>query len=163
MQTKRMTLTDAWQRLSAVRSVRFSAKSGDHESGWSGAGTGAVEVTITGNSTITFTEHGTWTVDSGRRLDFRNIYRWTFDRGADTIGLEYLRHTPNRPVFLLYLAPADKSTLESASPHHCGEDVYEATVKFEPDAVDLCWRNKGPKKDAVIRCKYAESVGPRVG
>ncbi len=154
MQTTRVTLTDAWQRLSTVRSLCFSAKSSDHASAWSGVGTAAVEVTITGNSAITFGEHGTWTVDSGRQLDFHNIYRWTFDWDADTIGLEYLRHDPNRPVFLLDLAPTDESTLESVSPHLCGADVYAASVKFEPDAVDLCWRIKGPKKDAVICCKY---------
>jgi hypothetical protein len=118
-----------------------------------------VEVVVIGNSTITFTEHGTWTRDCGKQFDFRNIYRWRFDWDADAIRLEHLRHDPNRPVFLLELAPTDDTTFESASPHRCGPDIYTATVKFGSDGVDLCWHVKGPKKDAEIRCTYAEDFG----
>lgn len=158
MQTTRMTLADAWQRLSTVRSVRFSAKSSDHESGWSGAGTGAVEVTVSGDSTITFAEHGTWTVDSGRQLDFRNIYRWTFDWDADTIRLEHLRHDPNQPVFLLDLARTDEATFESVSPHRCGADVYRASLQLRNDVVCLGWHVDGPKKNAELSCTYGQNL-----
>lgn len=127
MQVTRMTLTDAWDRLCAVRSFRFSAESNDRTSGWNGTGSGTVKVTVIGNSTITFTEHGTWAGDSGRQLDFRNIYRWRFDWDADAIRLEHLGHDPNRPVFLLALTPIDEATFESVSPHRCGPDIYTAT------------------------------------
>jgi hypothetical protein len=158
MQVKRMTLTDAWNRLCAVRSLRFSAKSNDRTSGWNGTGAGTVKVTVTGNSAITFTEQGAWTRDYGRQFDFRNIYRWRFDRNAAAIRLEHLRHDPDRPVFLLDLVPTDDIAFESASLHRCGPDIYTAAVKFGNDAVDLHWRVKGRKKDAEIRCTYAEDV-----
>ena len=118
-----------------------------------------MKVTVTDNSTITFTEHGTWTGDSGRQLDFHNIYRWIFDWDADAIGLEHLRHDPNRPVFLLDIVPTDESAFESVSPHLCGPDVYTATVKLGHDAVDLRWYVKGPKKDFEICCMYVQDVG----
>ncbi len=162
MQVTRMTLADAWDRLCAVRSLRFSAKSNDQTSGWEGTGTGTVNVTITGNSTITFTERGTWAGDSGRQLDFHNIYRWRFDWDAGVIRLEHLRHDPNQPVFLLDLAPTEGAAFESISPHCCGADVYTATVKFRDNAADLQWHVKGPKKDAEICCMYAQNAGLRV-
>jgi len=163
MGVTRVTLTDAWDRLCAVRSLRFSAKSNDRTSGWNGTAAATVKVTVTGNSTITFTEHGTWSGGSGRQLDFNNIYRWSFDWDVGTIRLEHLRHDPKRPVFLLDLALTGDGTFESASPHRCSADVYTATVKFLDDMVDLHWRVKGPKKDAEICCAYAQNVGIRVG
>ena len=153
-----MILTDAWDRLCVVRSLRFLAKSNGRTSGWNGTAAGTVDVTVTGNSTITFTEHGTWSGDSGRQLDFNNIYRWNFNLDAGTIRLEHLRHDPNRPVFLLDLAPTGDGTFESASPHRCSADVYTATVKFLDDKVDLHWRARGPKKDAEICCEYAQNA-----
>lgn len=156
MQVTRMTLIDAWDRLRAVRSLRFSAKSKNRTSGWDGEGTGTVKVTVTGNSSITFTEHGIWARDSGKQFDFRNIYRWRFDWDAGVIRLEHLRHDPNRPVFLLDLTPTDDAAFESISPHRCGPDVYTATVMFEGGAVDLRWYAKGPKKDAEICCSYKD-------
>lgn len=159
METARVTLMDAWQCLRAVRSLRFSAKSNDRTSGWEGVGTGTVNVTVTGNSAITFTEHGTWARDSGKQFDFHNIYRWAFDWDAGAIRLEHLRHDPNRPVFLLDLAPTDEAAFKSVSPHRCGEDFYTATVKFGDDVIDLHWHVKGPKKDAEICCMYAQNVG----
>lgn len=162
MEAVRVTLTDARQRLCAVRSLRFSANSNDRTSGWEGVGTGTVNVTVTGNSNITFTEHGTWAGDSGKQFDFHNIYRWVFNRDAAAIRLEHLRHDPDRPVFLLDLVPADDTTFKPVSPHRCGEDFYTATVKFGDDVIDLRWQVKGPKKDVEIRCMYAQSVGLRV-
>ena len=154
MQVTHVTLTDAWERLCAVRSLRFSAKSNDRKSGWDGTGTGTVRVAVTADSTVTCTERGTWEVDSGRQLDFNNIYRWTFDWDAGAIRLEHLRHDPNRPVFLLDLAPTDEATFESVSPHRCGADVYAATVRFGNNSVDMRWRVRGPKKHSVICCMY---------
>ena len=156
MQVTSATLINAWDRLCAVRSLRFSTKPNDRTSGWNGAGTGTVEVTVTGNSTITFTERGTWVTDTGKQLDFSNVYRWTFDWDAGVIRLEHLRHDPNRPVFLLDLAPIDEAAFESVSRHRCGLDIYAATVKFRNDAVDLRWRVNGPKKDAEICCTYED-------
>lgn len=154
MQTTRVTLTDTWKRLRAVRRLRFLARSRNRACGCNGEGAGQVEVTVIGDSSLTFTERGTWVVESGRQLDFNNAYRWTFDRDVGTVRLEHLRYDPAQPVFLLELAPTDESGFESISPHRCGEDVYAATVRFADDAVDLRWSVKGPKKDAVIRCTY---------
>jgi hypothetical protein len=149
-----VTLTDAWDRLRAVRGLRFSAKSDDRTSGWNGTGTGTVKVAVTGDSTIIFTEHGTWVGDSGKQLDFHNTYRWSFDWDASSVRLEHLRHDPNRPVFLLDLVPTSDSRFESVSPHRCGADIYAATVEFGDGTVDLHWNVRGPKKDASVCCRY---------
>ena len=159
MEVERVTLTDALDCLCAVRSLRFSTKSNDKTSGWEGAGIGTVRVTVIGNSTITFTERGTWVRDCARQLDFHNTYRWRFDWDACVIRLEHLRYDPNRPVFLLDLAPTDGAAFESVSPHRCGADLYTATVNFRADGVDLRWHVKGPKKDAEICCAYAQNAG----
>ena len=162
MEVAHVTLTDAWDRLCAVRSLRFSAKSNDRTSGWNGDGTGTVEVAVTGNSTITFTEHGTWARDCGKQFDFHNIYRWRFDWDAGAIHLEHLRHDPSRPVFLLDLAPTDETTFESVSSHRCGADIYTASMELGSDDVYLRWQVKGPKKDAELYCMYAQNVGLRM-
>ena len=162
MEAARVTLMDARQRLRAVRSLQFSAKSNDRTSGWEGVGTGTVNVAVNGDSTITFTEHGMWARDCEKQFDFHNIYRWRFDWDAGAIRLEHLRYDPNRPVFLLDLVPTDEATFESVSPHRCGADFYAATVKFGDDVIDLSWHVKGPKKDVEICCMYAQNVGLRV-
>jgi len=155
MEVTHVTLRDAWDRLSAVRSLRFSATSNGRSCGWDGSGTGAVEVTMAGNSDMTFTERGTWVGDSGKQLDFSNIYRWRFEWDAGTIRLEHLRYDLDTPVFLLDLVPTDGSTFESISPHRCGADIYTAAAKFTDDIVHLRWYIKGPKKDAEIYCIYS--------
>jgi hypothetical protein len=155
MEVAHVTLRDAWKHLSAVRRLRFSATSNGRSSGWGGAGTGTVEVTVTGNSDITFTEHGRWIRDSGRQFDFSNIYRWSFGWNAGTIRLEHRRYDPDSPVFLLDLAPTDHGTFGSLSPHRCGADLYTATVTFADDGVHLQWYVKGPKKAAEICCIYS--------
>jgi hypothetical protein len=163
MEVTHVTLPDAWGRLCAVRSLRFSATSNGRSSGWDGGGTGTVEVTVAGNSDITFTEHGTWVRDSGKQFDFSNIYRWRFDWDAGTIRLEHLRYDPDSPVVLLDLAPTGEVTFGSVSPHRCGADLYTATVTLADDGVHLQWGVKGPKKDAETCCVYAENASPFVG
>lgn len=149
-----VTLTDAWQRLSSVQFLQFSAKSKSPSGDWNGSGKGTVTVTIIDNSTITFTERGRWVPDSGVELDFNNVYRWTLAEDAGVIQLEHLRSGPNQPVFLLDLAPTRNTTFESVSPHCCGADLYTAIMEFKNDAVYLSWRVKDPDKDEEICCIY---------
>ncbi|MHC4143823.1 MAG: DUF6314 family protein [Planctomycetota bacterium] len=152
MEVARVTMTDAWQRLLAVRAFRFSVRSNDRTSGWNGTGAGTVTIAVIDSSTVTFTERGRW--DFGKQLNFSNCYRWTLAEDAGIIRLEHLRFGPGKPVFLLDLAAIDASTLESISPHHCGADFYRASVKLGRDALYLHWRIKGLKKDAEIDCIY---------
>ena len=159
MEVTHVKLRDVWDRLCAVRSLRFSAMSNCRSSGWDGTGTGTVEVTVAGNSHITFTEQGTWIADSGKQFNFSNIYRWSFGWNAGTIQLEHRRYDSDSPVFLLDLAPTDHDTLGSMSPHRCSADRYTASVTFADDRVHLHWYVKGPNKDAEICCLYSQNGG----
>ena len=78
--------------------------------------------------------------------------------GAGTIRLEHLRYDPDRPDFLLDLAPTAAGTFESVLPHRCGADLYRATVTFADDGVRVRWDVKGPKKDMHTCCVYARNA-----
>ncbi len=152
-----MTLTAAWNRLRAVRTLQFSAKSSSQTSGWNATGNGTVIVGMVDNSTITFTESGKWRSDSGKELEFNNVYRWTLAEDAGIIRLEHLRFGRNQPVYLFDLAPTDNITFQSVSPHCCGADLYTAIMEFKDEAIYLRWNVKGPKEDEQICCIYAHS------
>lgn len=151
---KLMTPTAALNRLRAVRALQFSVKSSSQTSGWNAGGNGTVIVDMVDNSTITFTESGKWRCDSGKELEFSNVYRWTLAEDAGTIRLEHLRFGRNQPIYLFDLAPTDETTFQSVSPHCCGEDLYTAIMEFKKAAIYLHWMVKGPKKDEQICCIY---------
>lgn len=152
-----MTLTAAWNSLRTVRTVQFSAKSSSQVSGWNASGRGTVIVGMVDDSTITFTESGKWRSDSGKELEFNNVYRWTLVEDAGIIRLEHLRFGRNQPVYLLDLVPTDDTTLQSVSPHCCGADLYTAIMEFKNEAIYFRWNVKGPEKDEHICCIYAQN------
>lgn len=149
-----VTLTDAWDRLRAVQTIRISAKSNSRTAGWKGTGTGTVMVDVVDDSTITFTERGSWRSDSGDEHDFNNVYRWTLVDDSAVIRLEHLRFGPDQPVYLLDFAPTDDIIFRSISPHYCGADLYTAMMEFKDEAVYLLWNVRGPEKDEEICYAY---------
>ncbi|MBS0622034.1 MAG: hypothetical protein JSR80_03640 [Verrucomicrobia bacterium] len=65
-----------------------------------------------------------------------------------------MRHGPDQPVVLFYLAPTDPHLLASVDSHLCEEDVYLATVPWDPYSIRLNWRVIGPRKNEEMEYCY---------
>lgn len=151
----KQTLVTCWERLSSVTHLTFTAKTkSKDEKGWNGRGKGEVIVTKENDSTLIFTEKGTWEGKDGKLIDFSNTFRWKYDKNALMISLEHLRRGPNNPVFLFHLAPSDSNTLSSVDSHLCEGDVYFGQIFFDRHSLRLNWRVIGPKKNEEIDYYY---------
>lgn len=146
------TLSIFWQRLAAIRELRFEARSGQGEGGWNGEGQGSVVVETVDDDTMLFHEEGHWTTDAGKGIRFTNVYRWTVLPSTDTLRLEHLRFGPKQPVYLFDLKQTehDHDTWQSIDPHVCREDSYTAELKFGADGITLHWTIVGPKKNESV-------------
>ncbi|MFT5447725.1 MAG: hypothetical protein ACI9DC_002902 [Gammaproteobacteria bacterium] len=144
---------DEWQRLCDVTALRFISRSAK-ASGWNGSGEGTVSVAQPSANTVTFTESGHWQSDTGRRLKFSNVFRWSPGESRSVIRLEHLRFGPDKPVYLFELDPQDDQTWQSTRPHVCGDDVYSVIMNMSADQIELQWMIKGPNKDEDIRYWY---------
>jgi hypothetical protein len=147
-----------WEKLATVSQLTFNAKSkGDSggESGWNGKGRGEVAIVKEGGNRLTFNEKGSWQGKQGGDVSFRNVFRWTLDRGAGVIALEHLRRGPDHPVFLFHLAPSGNHSLSSLDSHLCEGDVYFGQIQFDRYSLCLNWRVIGPKKNEEIVYYYS--------
>lgn len=152
----RACLQTIWQRLLQVRQVTFHAKNRSGKEGsYAAKGRGEVIVTNEGSHCLIFHERGSWKKGNDPEIDFSNVYRWTLDEKAQLIGLEHLRHGPDRPVFLLFLRPTEGQNLESVDPHLCAEGTYFGNLRVHPHFLQLHWRLIGPKKNEEIDYLYA--------
>lgn len=145
-----------WKQLSQVTQMSFNARSrSKEESGWNGRGRGEVVVSKQGDTILLFHEKGSWKGIDEREIDFSNVFRWTYDRGAGLISLEHLRRGPDAPVFLFHLAPSGSKSLSSVGSHLCEKDMYFGQIFSDPHALRLNWRVIGPKKNEEIDYYYA--------
>lgn len=150
-----MELSEAWDRLAAVRTLVFEAHSkAAATTGWSGGGAGEVRVESSAEGILVFRENGEWKQEGGRSFRFRNVYRWTVGETAGSLRLDHLRFGPEKPVHLFELAPAGEGVWTSSEPHVCQDDCYRARLEFAPDVVRLDWTVVGPAKDETIRYTY---------
>lgn len=148
-------LLSFWNKLSNVTQVTFHAKTqSKNEKGWHGKGQGNVIITKEGSTILIFNEKGTWEATQGGEVSFSNIFRWTLDRSSGVISLEHLRHGPDHPVFLFYLAPSDNDCLSSVDSHLCEGDTYFGQIHFHHNNLCLNWRIIGPKKNEEIDYFY---------
>jgi hypothetical protein len=147
-----MTLEELWNLLGEVRSLSFVARIAE-PTGWNGRGFGTVDVRLSDDGVMTFTEQGTWQPrDSVRALRFRNLYRWTL--AGDVLRLEHLRFGVDNPVYLFDLAQVAEQEWRSVSPHLCREDCYTAVLTVGADGINLRWTIAGPRKREVIEYAY---------
>ncbi len=140
-----------WARLSAIRSLQFDSVSRTGI-GWSGTGSGQVEVSSPAEEVLVFHESGSWTQDGGRELRFSNVFRWSL--GENSIALEHLRFGIDKPVWLFQLAPAENGLWTEDNPHPCRDDCYSATMQIVGEEVVLEWQVRGPKRDETISYIY---------
>ena len=146
------SVNQMWARLSAVRSLQFESVSRTGI-GWSGTGSGHVEVSSPAEGVLVFHESGSWTQNGGRELRFSNVYRWSL--GENSIALEHLRFGVDKPVWLLQLMPDEDGLWREDVPHPCRDDCYSATMRSAGEMVFLEWQVNGPKKDETISYSYA--------
>lgn len=109
-----MTFDTVWARLGSVRDLTFTASS-SASTGWTGSGTGTVDVSQPASDVFIYTESGTWAQSGGKQLSFTNVYRWTLLR--ESLRLEHLRFGPDNPVYLFDLGIVDETRMESVAPH----------------------------------------------
>lgn len=153
--SKLQVLLAFWDKLSAIQTLSFIAKTKSNEkSGWNGKGKAEVCITKEGNNTLVFNEKGIWQGAQGE-VTFSNVFRWTLDRNAAMISLEHLRRGPNHPTFLFHLAPTGTQVLSSVDSHLCEGDTYFGQVHFDRYSLRLNWRVIGPKKNEVLDYYYS--------
>jgi hypothetical protein len=138
-----------------VSKLTFKARTkSKDEFGWDGKGQGDVTVTKEGNQLL-FNEKGTWQNKQGAKVNFTNVFRWTFDRNAGVISLEHLRRGVDYPVFLFDLAPSGGTSLSSIDSHLCEGDTYFGQIHFDQYSLKLNWRVIGPKKNEELDYYYS--------
>lgn len=144
---KRYSSIDAlWERLNCVKQfTRF---------GNSVEGKGSVIVEKTHDSSIVFYEEGCWEFKGGKSMQFKNTFRWTFERPTLSISLEHLRYGVDAPVFLFHLILSGENQLTCAKPHQCGKDVYLGALFWDSEHILLSWSVSSPKKKEKMECYY---------
>ena len=143
-----------FDQLKSVSSMNLLASSRSRTSNlWTRKGTGKVESTLEDNVLISH-EHGEWLSDEGIKMNYRNIYRWTWHWREEMLSLEHLRRGEKHPVFLFYLTPSDNNTLESLNPHLCGDDTYFGWMQHNPLFLQMQIRTIGPVKNEKIETVY---------
>lgn len=147
------TLLAFWEKLSAVSSLTFQARSKEG-TGWNGTGQGEVMITKEGGNRLIFHEKGVWKGRQAGDVGFSNVFRWSLDRLAGMISLEHLRRGLDSPVFLFHLAPSGKHALSSVDSHLCGGDSYFGRILFDRCGLRLHWRVIGEKKNEEIETYY---------
>ena len=119
---------ELWERLRETVALRFASKS--HTGiGWSGAGTGVVEVSHPAPGVLIFHESGSWRQDGGQELRFFNVFRWTALESR--IRLEHLRFGADNPVFLFDMAANADGVWREIHPHPCHDDCYRASLRLQ--------------------------------
>lgn len=140
-----------WARLSTIRTLKFESVSRTGI-GWSGVGSGQVEVSSPSDGVLVFSESGSWAQNGGREMRFSNVYRWSL--GENAIALEHLRFGVDKPVWLFQLAPDENGLWREDEPHPCRDDCYFATMRMNGDEILLEWQVRGAKKDETISYIY---------
>ena len=145
-------LAELWPRLLTVRTLQFESQSLTG-SGWSGVGSGQVEVSSPSDGVILWRETGSWRQNGGREIRFFNTFRWT-QSDEDKITLEHLRFGETNPIFLFQLATVSFEEWRNVEPHLCRQDNYSASLGIEPECLKLSWTVFGPTRDESINYCY---------
>ncbi len=148
-------LTSFWQKLSAVKQLKFTAKIKSSEEGdTTRRGQGEIIVISEGSNVLIFHEKGSWIGKEGSEMSFSNTFRWTLDRATKMISLEHLRRGLNHPVFLFHLAPSSRQVLASVDTHLCADDAYFGQLISSASCLRLKWRVIGPRKNEEMDYYY---------
>ena len=80
---------------------------------------------------------------------------WLWQRSQQALVLSHVRRGRDCPVLLFELEASEKpSSLVTASPHLCGQDVYNAGATLNASGFAINWSIQGPKKDEKLAYSY---------
>src|SRR4029077_16927964 len=87
---------------------------------------------------------------SAVRCSPRPLRTWSTFSNQDSLTQSIRRYRviepPDRPVFLIHLAPASSRSLSSVDSHLCVNDTYFGQITLHPTHLRFQWRVIGPKK-----------------
>lgn len=81
------------------------------------------------------------------------MYRWQWQDNGE-LSLSHLRRGVDNAVHLLNFAEYRPNQWQMISPHHCGSDIYQATLSVTASAISLHWSIQGAKKAIEIYVIY---------
>jgi DNA-binding transcriptional ArsR family regulator len=143
-----------WDFLKNVTQVTLVAKShSQHTPQFNRKGNGKVKVMGEGN-TLVFQEQGCWVGKSNESVNYTNSFRWSWEKGDLSLGLEHLRFGENNPIFLFHLTPKKDNRLTSLHSHLCGNDSYFGWLQYNPLFLQLKFKTLGPQKNEEVEYIY---------
>ena len=136
-------LEKIWSQLKTISQVTLIINSlSRNVKQWTQKGKGIV-ITSRHENSITFQEEGQWQ----NRINYRNSFRWTWNRDKMMISLEHLRFGEKNPILLFHLIPFEKNLLKSINPHLCGNDTYHGSLHYNELFLKMHIRTIGPSKN----------------
>lgn len=146
-------LKDFWSCLKKVRRVNFFAKATKNGTSSILRGTGTVNVSLLNQDELLFYEEGRWGM-AQNAIQFKNSFRWGYNREGGYFSLEHLRRGWNNPVFLFHLIPTSIDTLSSLESFSCGDDSYFGHLSRKGALFCFFWRVIGPSKNEDLKYYY---------
>jgi len=146
---------DLFEKLIKVNFFEFVSRSGKNsKTGWSGHGTGNVEIIKDNNNTVYFKEHGNFKLESSSQdIKISNEYVW-HSINPQEISLSHARFGYANLVKLFDLIEVDNTYWRSKQEHVCVDDLYSADLRVLDNHIKLVWRIVGPKKGETIEYLY---------
>ncbi|MCM2971519.1 DUF6314 family protein [Larsenimonas suaedae] len=144
----------AWNALTSVTAYRMrSEPAAQSTSGWHGEGKGQVRTQLNeAGAVLHFFEQGTFKPAQTQSIKSRNVFRWELN--DHHLALYHERRGPENAVFLFDLMAVSDHSLQTRSPHLCGQDVYDATLTLHDTHLELIWSISGPRKSERLVYRY---------
>lgn len=130
-----------WNQIKTVS--RVHKKSTYRIGGFSDQLSGTVTLLERSDLHCTFLEEGTWLE---KQLTAQNQYVWKLEEK----GISLYRQQQHQLVRLCHFTEEN----QWSDTHLCGQDIYQGTLVYNPEQLNLNWRISGPKKEGTIECYY---------
>ena len=154
MQQSQQRIQQLHHRLTRIQHFYYRSSPGPLSvMGWEGEGRGSVRVDAQKHGCL-FYESGRFYPARGTIVDMVNCFEW--ECGDDHIRLSHRRR--GEAVYLFDLVPEADGIWRSATPHHCGDDIYRGVLTLETEQISLQWRVIGPRKDEHFHYIYSETA-----
>lgn len=137
------------RQLTAVS--RFSTR--QRQYGIETQGVGQVSVSTPDDNRVIFKEQGQRQSENGSNVDFTNAYGWEILPNGQ-LSLSHLRRGEDNAVHLVNLEKHGDTMWQTVELHHCGSDIYRATLVQKANEIHLHWDIHGAKKAIEIDVVY---------
>ena len=102
--------------------------------------------------TFTLIEHGKFKASRYQNKTF-NYYQWHLT-AQQQLQLRHLRYQKNNGVLLATFYLKSKVPILCSPYFYCGQDCYQAQLRYTEKEFILSWLIKGPKKNLFIKTNY---------